>query len=330
MSFFNPQAIPEFALRIYDRGTDRAAHRARDVFPTPPLWKAPHNSDGEDDFRNDVAVLRAYSLISVMAEKGVLKMHPLVQHCALAWLSSAMKAERWRLAFIKLMERELLSKKLANWEECKQLVAHIDTFHPGEPGDKSFIAWISLTKGAGELLQEKFKYNEAAILVRRALEGVEKLLGKQHPNTLRTIYNLANVLHNQGDYGEAERLHRRVLEAREKELGTQHPDTLTSVHGLAELLVDKKMFVAAESLYRRALEGREKSLSPQHSHTLVSMSGLAHALHQQKRYEEASSLYQQACDGLTQRFGSQHLKTVVCLNRFATMQQESDTTKLQA
>lgn len=138
MCLFNPQAIPEFALRSYDKGIQNRIRRVKHVFSVPQYLKDRHRSDGEKAFHDDVALLQAYSLVSATAEKGVLKIHPLVQHCTIAWLSSARRAERCRVAFVDLIKKEFISQKVGDWEECKQLVPHIDTFYPGEPGDKSF------------------------------------------------------------------------------------------------------------------------------------------------------------------------------------------------
>jgi len=41
---------------------------------------------------------------------------------------------------------------------------------------------------------------------RRALEGREKVLGKEHPDTLTSVNNLAFVLQDQGKYEEAEQM----------------------------------------------------------------------------------------------------------------------------
>jgi Tfp pilus assembly protein PilF len=60
------------------------------------------------------------------------------------------------------------------------------------------------------------------------VEGREKALGKDHPNTLTSVSNLAGVLQYQGKYEAAEEMNRRALEEREKALGKDHPDTLTT------------------------------------------------------------------------------------------------------
>ena len=88
----------------------------------------------------------------------------------------------------------------------------------------------------------------------------ESQLGKEHPDTLSSVNNLAALLQNRGDYDNAEPLYRRALEARERTLGKEHPDTLSSVNNLAALLRGRGDYDNAEPLYRRALEARERTL----------------------------------------------------------------------
>ncbi|OCK99605.1 uncharacterized protein K441DRAFT_724667 [Cenococcum geophilum 1.58] len=71
---------------------------------------------------------------------------------------------------------------------------------------------------------------------RRDLEGSEKVLRREHLDTLTSVSNLGSVLESQGKYKEAEAMHRRALEGYKKVLRLKHPHTLTSVYCLAHLL----------------------------------------------------------------------------------------------
>ena len=113
------------------------------------------------------------------------------------------------------------------------------------------------------------RYAGAEPLLRRALEGFERVLGKEHPDTLTSVNNLARLLDSTGDYAGAEPLYRRALEGIERVLGKEHPDTLTSVDSLAELLYSKGDYASAEPLYRRALEASERVLGKEHPDTLT-------------------------------------------------------------
>ncbi len=76
-------------------------------------------------------------------------------------------------------------------------------------------------------LLEKGDYAEAEPLYQRALEAQERTLGKEHPDTLASVNNLAGLLQDKGDYAGAEPLYRRAMEAQERTLGKEHPDTLS-------------------------------------------------------------------------------------------------------
>jgi tetratricopeptide (TPR) repeat protein len=322
MSFFNPQAIPEFALQSYNRSAKERTSRVKDLFS---LLQQPRNreeSDVEVRFNNDLAVLQAYSLVSATAERGVLKMHPLVQHCTTAWLSSTKKAELWKLAFIKLMEREVLSKKPVNWEERKQLVPHIDSFYFGEAGSRLLDRWISLTIDAGDLFFRKGRYNEAAVLYKRALEGKEEKLGEGHLDTLMSVTMLASVLFHQGKYNEAEELYQGVREGYNRELGVHHPRTLNVVNNLASTYRCQGRCKEAEELDVQLLEMRKRVLGEEHQDTLISMGNLALTYMKQGRWIEAEELWVQVLESRKRVLGEGHLETLISMNNLAMTYKE--------
>lgn len=51
---------------------------------------------------------------------------------------------------------------------------------------------------------------------RRALEGSETVLGREHPDTPTIVSNLGLVLFSQGEYEKAEAMLHRALEALDK------------------------------------------------------------------------------------------------------------------
>ena len=86
------------------------------------------------------------------------------------------------------------------------------------------------------LLQYQGKLKEAEPFVRRAREGCERALGRDHPSTLVSVNNLSGLLYGQGKLSLAEPIMRRALEGRERTLGRDHPDTLDSADCLRVLL----------------------------------------------------------------------------------------------
>jgi tetratricopeptide (TPR) repeat protein len=76
------------------------------------------------------------------------------------------------------------------------------------------------------VLRSQGKYEEAEKLNRRALEGREKELGVRHPDTLTSVYCLADLLHTTKRYAEATELYHRVCDGYTTQLGPDHPRTV--------------------------------------------------------------------------------------------------------
>lgn len=64
---------------------------------------------------------------------------------------------------------------------------------------------------------------------------IKQALGVEHPDTLRSMANLAAVFLKQGHLGKAEELGLAVLKARKRVLGAQNPSTLAGMANLAAI-----------------------------------------------------------------------------------------------
>ncbi|RPA89592.1 TPR-like protein [Choiromyces venosus 120613-1] len=162
-------------------------------------------------------------------------------------------------------------------------------------------------------------YGQAATMVRRALEGREKVLGPDHPDTLTSVNNLASLLRALGRHGESETMSRRALEGREKVLGPDHPDTLTSVNNLASLLQTLGRHGESETMSRRALEGYEKVLGPDHPNTLTSVNNLALLLQTLGRHGESETMSRRALEGREKVLGPDHPNAVSSVHNLAAV-----------
>lgn len=79
------------------------------------------------------------------------------------------------------------------------------------------------------------QYSDAIPLAERALAFYEAQLGPEHPDTARSLNNLAALYTSMSRYGEAESLYQRALAIHETQLGLEHPDTADSMNNLAGL-----------------------------------------------------------------------------------------------
>ncbi len=67
-------------------------------------------------------------------------------------------------------------------------------------------------------------------------ETMRRTLGDQHPDTLRSLHELASLNMRQGKYVDAERTAREVWEARRRILGADHPETLRDLALIGNIL----------------------------------------------------------------------------------------------
>lgn len=152
-----------------------------------------------------------------------------------------------------------------------------------------------------------------------SLEIDEKILGADHPDTAKSLNDLASLFIERNKYEAAEPLFRRALAIREKQLGGEHPATAASFNNLAILLCGKTDYEGAEQLYRRALAIQEKSLGVAHPATAASLNNLATVLHDQWDYDGAEQLYRRALAIQEKSLGPTHPDTVGCVNNLARL-----------
>jgi tetratricopeptide (TPR) repeat protein len=154
------------------------------------------------------------------------------------------------------------------------------------------------------------QYAPAESAHRQAWSMRKVMFGREHPDTLTSMYNLALALERQGMYEEAEAMNRQELEVTKKVLGQEHCDTLTSVSHLGLVLASRGKYKEAEAIQRQALKGREKVLGREHCDTLSSMSNLGSVLVSRGKYEEAEAIQRQALKGIENIFGQEHPNTL--------------------
>ena len=165
------------------------------------------------------------------------------------------------------------------------------------------------------------KSAEAMPIAEQTLALAERTLGADHPDTLSSVENLADLYYDQGRETEAETLYRRVLEARERVLGPDDPDTLVSLNDLGGFLQTQGRNNEAEPLIRRGVEARGRVLGPDHADTLESVSYLAALYNAQSRYDEAEPLFKRALEARERVLGPEHANTIASIKDLANFYQ---------
>jgi hypothetical protein len=117
------------------------------------------------------------------------------------------------------------------WSQCVILSPHMQLLTKWRDGHAMQNPVLDKANtNIAQYLDARGRYRDAEMLVLPALANLEKLLGPEHLDTLRTASVLANVFEAQGHYNKAEILLVRGLAVREKLLGPYHLDTLLVVN----------------------------------------------------------------------------------------------------
>ena len=94
------------------------------------------------------------------------------------------------------------------------------------------------------------------------------LLGPDHPDTLKSMTNLADLLMHLGKRDEARKLFEQTLESSRRVLGPDHVETLGLMNNLANVLREQGRQGDARTLYEQTVEASRRVLGPEHTTTL--------------------------------------------------------------
>ena len=204
-----------------------------------PKWRS-YLLDGGQwtlyDPESALRTLQSYSLLQWRSDQRSYTMHKLVH----AWGHDRLKAKEQRL--LSGLALELIvnatTKKEIDSSQRLRLVSHVMACFgafscmyrsPGEVG-RDDLAMIDRIVG---FLYRLGRWSETYETRVFHFTQVMTILGKEHPDTLTSMKNLAEVLRSQGKYREAEQIHRQVLALKELVLGKENSSTLTSMNNLA-------------------------------------------------------------------------------------------------
>lgn len=157
----------------------------------------------------------------------------------------------------------------------------------------------------------------------RIVEDCERVLGSEHPETLRARGNLAVAYHMARQLTEAIPLLERGRADNERVLGPDNPETLTAWNNLAAAYEDADRRAEAIPLYERALAGRLRVLGSGHKDTLGVRNNLAHAYREAGRISEASAMLEQSLVDYERIFGRDYIYTAGARNNLARAYQQA-------
>jgi Tetratricopeptide repeat len=255
-----------------------------------------------------VAALRRYSLVTPAGD-GLVSVHRLVQAVTIDQMPGDL-AGQWRQAAAALIEAAIPAdtNPPQTWPVCAALLPH------------ARVALADDSDGAARIanyLGESGSYAAACDLERTIADAVERVLGAEHPETLRVRRDLAFWTGQAGDFAGARDQYAALLPACERVLGTEHPDTLRVRVDLATWTGWAGDPVAARDLLAGLLPVRERVLGPEHPDTLTTRAYLASLTGQAGNPAAARDLFAGLLPVREQVLGPEHPHTLAARQELA-------------
>jgi eukaryotic-like serine/threonine-protein kinase len=141
--------------------------------------------------------------------------------------------------------------------------------------------------------------------------------GPEHPDTLKSMNNLANSYEALGRHADALKLREETLALQKAKLGPDDPNTLASMNNLALSYKALGRHADALKLHQETLALQKAKLGPDHPGTLNSMNNLALSYAALGRYGDALKLNEETLALRKAKLGPEHPDTLYSMNNLA-------------
>jgi tetratricopeptide (TPR) repeat protein len=146
---------------------------------------------------------------------------------------------------------------------------------------------------------------ESGVLHQRAIAGIERLLGRDHPLTISMLLRMAENLNFQQRFRESNRLYNRIHSTRVTLLGPNHLDTIDALSNSATALEWLGRFSECESVCRHVVE-RLRACLPGHPKLYYATSRLSSVLQKLGKTTEAEALARETLQVRLRIYGSEN------------------------
>jgi hypothetical protein len=157
----------------------------------------------------------------------------------------------------------------------------------------------------------------AVEVLQKALGTRKAKLGPDHPDTLRSMNELAVAYQDCGQLTKAVPLFEETLEKTKATLGPDHSTTLTSMSNQALAYEASGRLAKAVTLFKETLEKTKATLGPEHPNTLASMENLARAYRYSGQLAKAVPLHEKTLEKRKATLGADHPDTLISMGNLA-------------
>jgi non-specific serine/threonine protein kinase/serine/threonine-protein kinase len=151
----------------------------------------------------------------------------------------------------------------------------------------------------------------------RSADLLDRTLGSDHIDSIRSRQALGWLLLERGKAAEAESIFQRVVEHHQQLFGPSDSRTLSAMNMLGAAYKSLGRFADSEKTLTAVLNSRRKQFGDNHLDTIESINNLGVLYASRGRYEEAEKYVRQAMEGWSEILGDDHPKSIGALNGLA-------------
>lgn len=167
-----------------------------------------------------------------------------------------------------------------------------------------------LREALADRYRQMSKYAEAEMLYRTVHDVRARSLGEMHPDTLKTVGQMAIILQLLGRISDSEHFARRSLEGKRLVLGEDHPETIQAGVSMAMVIASMGKLADAEVLLKDALGAVERTLGPEDASVLPTTLALAIVLQKQGKLADAEPYFRAGVRHHMRVYGPDHEHTL--------------------
>lgn len=176
---------------------------------------------------------------------------------------------------------------------------------------------LSATSILASVLADSDKFAEAEKLFSATLESQREVLGREHRDTLATMWKWSVACLQRGQHDRGRALAHELDEIVQRTLGPEDSLSILSKPLMGWWHIWRCEYDQAERIVKPGLEQSQRILGEDHPFTCMNMQCLARALQGADNQDEKERLYRKALAGMRLARGSLHWQTLSALHDFA-------------
>ncbi len=200
-------------------------------------------------------------------------------------------------------------RNLSSQELLKRGVAKIDESFREQPEVRA-----SLMHTFARIFQSLGSYEDAASLLRKALQLRRDLFGEAHEEVAVSLCDLGELYAAKGEFEKALESYRQGLDLWKGLAGGNQVEIARSLNGLANLLVKRGEFEEAETTLREALAIYERVLGREGEETADCLRGLGNLYQKKGEFGEAACWHRAALAIQQKILGAGHPRVALTLS----------------